>query len=71
MSYQDELREQAQKRAKRNHRTKMIMLIVFLIVVFYIIHFLGKQSEQIETKKIQIKSKTTQEQSLPSTNETK
>lgn len=47
MSYQDELKEQAQKRAKRDHRNKMIMLVVFLIAVLAIIHFLGEKSKDL------------------------
>ncbi len=47
MSYQDELKEQAQKRAKRDYRNKMIMLVVFLVIVLSIIHFLGKESSKL------------------------
>jgi cytochrome bd-type quinol oxidase subunit 1 len=47
MSYQDELREQAQKRAKRDYRNKMIMLVIFLVVVLAVIHILGKESDKL------------------------
>lgn len=70
MSYQDELREIAAKRAKNNQRTKMFVLLIFLIAVFVMIHYLGKESAAKEGDKVRLKSKTSQEEVMPSVNET-
>jgi flagellar basal body-associated protein FliL len=71
MSYQDELREKARKRAKRDQINKIIILCIFLILVLAGIHFLGSSSKKEETKSLQIETQIPQEQSIPSVDETK
>ena len=71
MSYQDELRELASKRIKRNHRTRMIMLVISLVVVLFVIQYLGTDGKKIGSKANQLKSKTTQEQTQAQENANK
>ncbi len=70
MSWQDELRETARKRALREQLNKIIILIIVLIAVIVGIHFLGKKIEQSDNSKAQIKLNSTQQQSIPSVDET-
>lgn len=46
MGYQEELREQAQKRKRRDFRFKMILLVIFLIIVLVAMHWIGNYSVQ-------------------------
>jgi len=71
MSYQDELREQARKRARRDYRNKMLLLVVFLIAVLFVMHLLGKNTGKLANSNNQVKSQTQQVESSSETNDQK
>lgn len=70
MDYQEELREIASKRSKRDFRNKMIMLILFLLIVLLAMNYLGKSDSLLGVKINQKSIESTQEQVLPQADET-